>query len=178
MGSYLLIPFLWIPLASDLHVYLTCPLSSMYNVLFSVWTSVTPLRVSRPFRLLWAELSQVPSLREHFRIWWVRASCEDHLQGWAMTSTGLSPVPIPRSTTNRGHATNGQITAQLQSDFQRWGLLTWWFSLWTVSWNKAQPLGILWSRLLVSLFSSWVSFLGSNTVWSQNPLFSYSGWCQ
>ena len=52
------------------------------------------------------------------------------IEGWAMTSAHFFlPVPIPRNTTSRGHAANGQITAQLQTDLFSWALVTWWILL-------------------------------------------------
>lgn len=44
-------------------------------------------------------------------------------------------------------------------------------SLCALNWNQAQPLGILWSSLLVYPFFTWVTFLGPDPAWSQHPCF-------
>lgn len=125
MASYLLILFLWMPMVSDLHVSLICPLSLCTTSFFPVLTFVSPLHLSSPFSLRWVELSQSAGRRDHLYPWFVTALSEVSLKGWAMTSTNISPVPLPRDTASRGHAANGQVIVQLQPDLHSWALLTW-----------------------------------------------------
>lgn len=129
MASNLIIPFLWIAPASNLHVYLICTLSSTRNI------SLPCPNLS--FLFIWAGPShcfgkvfpQIPSLRGHLCPWCVLALSEACLAGWAVTLANVLPVSIPRATISRDHVARGQIIVQLWLDLHRWVLLTWWVSL-------------------------------------------------
>ena len=112
----------------------------------------------------------MPSLRDYLCTWFVMALPKACLEGWAMTSAHLLTVPIPRIPSAEAmlSVAKSQYSSKLTSVTALCSLGE--VSLRALSWNQAQPLGILWSSQLVYPFS-WVSFLGPDPAWPQHPCF-------
>lgn len=85
-------------------------------------TLVSSLHLQSPFILLWVELFQ--NLQPDGQL--QHLVC--HLRPAKRAGLWPQPIffftsPIPRNTTSRGHAANGQIAAQLQTDLFSWALV-------------------------------------------------------